>query len=496
MKLTYLTTLLVLFQGVQVGHATNFVDDSNSNTANWQSIVGRLKGSINHFDYDGASITGSNVPLPLKDSLTDKQAEENLNTDSFYTGSITKTSPLKSQNKNTRKSGVSLSQAIELALGFHPDVSSAKANYRRSQANTASSQTSWYPKVSFDGSGGYSESGKSSNGSSNVGVSANQLIYDFGKTPSEIQYSKNKENQNFINVDASMEDIAARVAEAFVTVNRAEQSLDAADEYITALERIRGMITLRNSAGISDSADMILSQVRLDGVKSDRLASEANLITARSTLSNLTGTQVDNVIISDKERTTLGTDTKLSDIDSHPSIKAAQFAYTAAQEQTKYAKAQSYPSLGVRGNYSYDPIKNKETSSLMLNVSGNLSLAGENKARISAAYEDEQAARLQIESLRITQKTRFMSADENEKSAMMRLSILKEQLIKAREARDLYTLQYQLGKRPLFELLDAEQQVYSANLSIVAATNDLLQAKVEKAQSTGSILKNLNIITQ
>ena len=132
----------------------------------------------------------------------------------------------------------------------------------------------------------------------------------------------------------------------------------------------------------------------------------------------------------------------------------------------------------------------------MLNVSGNLSLAGENKARISAAYEDEQAARLQIESLRITQKTRFMSADENEKSAMMRLSILKEQLIKAREARDLYTLQYQLGKRPLFELLDAEQQVYSANLSIVAATNDLLQAKVEKAQSTGSILKNLNIITQ
>ena len=215
--------------------------------------------------------------------------------------------------------------------------------------------------------------------------------------------------------------------------------------------------------------------------------------TARSTLSNLTGTHIDNVAISDSEKKILGTDAKIADIDNHPSIKAAQFAYTAAKEQTKYAKAQSYPSFGVRGNYSYDPVKNNETSSLMLNVSGSLSLAGENKARISAAFEDEQAAHLQIESLRITQKNRFMSADESEKSAVQRLSILNEQLIKAREARDLYTLQYQLGKRPLFELLDAEQQVYSASLSIVSATNDLLQAKIEKAQSTGSLLKNLNI---
>ena len=59
-----------------------------------------------------------------------------------------------------------------------------------------------------------------------------------------------------------MEDIAARAAEAFVTVNRIELSLDAADDYIAAPEHIRGMITLRNSAGISDSADMILFQVR------------------------------------------------------------------------------------------------------------------------------------------------------------------------------------------------------------------------------------------
>lgn len=493
MKLTYLTTLLVLFQGVQVGHTTNFANDDNSNTANWQSIVGRLKGPINRFDYDGLSTSNDEAPLPLKDSLTEKQAEENLNTDSFYTASITKTSPIKNQNKNAKKTGVSLSQAIELALGFHPDVSSAKANYRRSQANTASSKTGWYPKVSFDGGGGYSDNSKTGSGSSNVGLSANQLLYDFGKTPSEIRYSKNKEQQNFINIDASMEDIAARVAEAFVTVNRAEQSLDAADDYIAALERIRGMITLRNSAGISDSADMILSQVRLDGVKSDRLASEASLITARSTLSNLTGTHIDNVAISDSEKKILGTNAKIADIDNHPSIKAAQFAYTATKEQTKYAKAQSYPSFGVRGNYSYDPIKNNETSSLMLNVSGSLSLAGENKARISAAFEDEQAAHLQIESLRITQKNHFMSADESEKSAVQRLSILNEQLVKAREARDLYTLQYQLGKRPLFELLDAEQQVYSASLSIVSATNDLLQAKIEKAQSTGSLLKNLNI---
>ena len=149
-----------------------------------------------------------------------------------------------------------------MALGFHPDVSSAKVNYCRLQANTASSQTDWYPKVSFDGGGGYSDNSKTGSGSSNVGLSANQLLYDFGKTPSEIRYSKNKEQRNFINIDASMEDIAARAAEAFVTVNRIELSLDAADDYIAAPEHIRGMITLRNSAGISDSADMILFQVR------------------------------------------------------------------------------------------------------------------------------------------------------------------------------------------------------------------------------------------
>lgn len=69
MKLTYLTTSLVLFQSVQVGHATNFVNDNNFNIANRQSIVGRLKSPVKRFDYDGLSIPSDEAPLPLKDSL-------------------------------------------------------------------------------------------------------------------------------------------------------------------------------------------------------------------------------------------------------------------------------------------------------------------------------------------------------------------------------------------------------------------------------------------
>ena len=69
MQLTYLTTSLVLFQSVQVGHATNFVNDNNFNIANRQSIVGRLKSPVKRFDYDGLSIPSDEAPLPLKDSL-------------------------------------------------------------------------------------------------------------------------------------------------------------------------------------------------------------------------------------------------------------------------------------------------------------------------------------------------------------------------------------------------------------------------------------------
>lgn len=494
MKLSYLTTLFVLSLGVHVCYADVSArpTDDNNTSQDQQSFVSRLKGTISHIDYGKPASPVKEPTIPLKDSLTAEQTKKNLNIDTFVTAAI----PTATPQRSLKKRGMNLSQAIELALGFHPDISSARANYRRAQANTATSKTGWYPKFSFDGGGGYSDSSKSGSGASNVGVTANQLLYDFGKTPSDIQYSKNKERQNYINVGASKEEIAGRVAEAFITVSRSEQALDAADDYIKALERIRSMISLRNSAGISDSADMILSQVRLDGVRSDRLASEASMMTARSTLSNLMGTQVSDVAISDKEQKNLEINIDVADIEKHPSIVAAKYAFIAAKEQTKYAKAQSYPSVGIRGSYSYDPLKSNDSSSLMLNVSGNIYVAGENKARVSAAMEDERAARLQIDSLRITQKNHFMSADESEKSAIKRLVILNEQLTKAREARDLYTLQYQLGKRPLFELLDSEQQVYSAALSIVSAKNDLLLARIEKAQAAGLLLKNLGIPDQ
>ncbi|OKP64427.1 hypothetical protein BTE77_34825 [Ensifer adhaerens] len=389
---------------------------------------------------------------------------------------------------SVKATGASLRDIIRLALRRHPEIQEAQALDRRSQANTVLAESAWKPKVSFDGGGGTVNTGSAGS----AGIVADQLLYDFGRTPGEINAARSGESEAKMRVLAAGEKIAGEVTLAFIDVSRSAALLGAADDYIIALERIREMIRLREEAGLSDKADLIQSGVRLDSAATERISSETALETARNSLSSLVGTRVADLLapqIALKDVVRVSTD----DLAKHPNIVAAQQAVVTAHHQKKVAEAGYYPRVGVQGSYRYDPFDGKSQASLMLTLKGDMPVDGSTAARILAASEAEQAAQFDVDAIRMSAQNEFRNAEAGVKGAVERIKILEQQVEQAEASRDLYLEQYQLSKRTLFELLDAEQQVYLAALARISAEHDRWESVARKAIAAGALTKALKL---
>ena len=61
----------------------------------------------------------------------------------------------------------------------------------------------------------------------------------------------------------------------------------------------------------------------------------------------------------------------------------------------------------------------------------------------------------------------------------------------SRSSRDLYWQEYTLNKRPLTEMLNAERDIYAAEIERITAEADGLIAKIKAQVATGTFVKRL-----
>ena len=86
---------------------------------------------------------------------------------------------------------ISLDSAIATAIAQHPNLAQGKESMLQTRYQLQQTKSGYLPQVNLNGN--YSRSGGENSDSKNnysASVSASQLIYDFGKTPSLIRQSE------------------------------------------------------------------------------------------------------------------------------------------------------------------------------------------------------------------------------------------------------------------------------------------------------------------
>lgn len=388
--------------------------------------------------------------------------------------------------------GMSLYEAVGLAISRHPDVSRATAVIAQGEAQVAIAQSAWYPTLEYGVQPGYGEaygsSGRASGVRGTVGVK--QLVFDFGRTSSQISAADaTLVKQVHLRADA-IETVAYTTATAFVDLAASQETVAAALRQAAALQATRAKIGERVAAGLANTTDQIQADVAIKRAEADALKARTQFDVAAGKVAELTGVRPKRVAplaVTAKFVAALGNGG--GDIEQTPSVLAAKAGMEAADAQVHVAEAAQYPSIGLGANKSVSARRNAYDSTFAgVTIGGSFSFGGLAQHQIDAAQAEKRAAEQALENQRLVTRTALNSAGVEASGAAVRLSSYEKVIALSRASRNLYWEEYTLNKRPLTEVINAEREIYQSSAEQIAAAADGALARIKAHVAIGKFV--------
>jgi len=393
--------------------------------------------------------------------------------------------------------GLTLRDAVGLAIANHPDVSRGMAVVSQSTADVLVAKGAWFPVLNYSIAPGYGTAYSretAAGAQSSGGIS--QLVYDFGKTPGRIEQADAALNRQRHALNSTIEGVAYTAANQYVEFAAAQATLDAAGEAIAKLNKLRGMIAERVRASLSSASDLTQADVAMQRANIDQAQARTRLDVAAANLAEIIGARPQTVadLASVNETIMALGQGGGADIENAPAMLAAKAAVNEADAQVKVVKSDYYPAVSLvanknvmsgGGSNAYD----SEWAGVAL--SGSISAVGQNSHRVESARASKDAAERQLESQRLSLRMTLASAETEMAGANTRRQAFDAMQGLSRTSRELYWQEYTLGKRPLTQVLDAEHDIFSAEAGRIAAVADGMAARLKARAAVGLLVSGL-----
>jgi len=416
---------------------------------------------------------------------------------------------------------LTLSRAIEIALATQPTILAARYSVKSSEARVGEALSNYYPQVT--GSTSYSRvhpapstlgatvpvggagtpPGVAGAGASSLSpfsvssydlytgsMSLNQVVYDFGKTSSQVRINKlNTEASRFDLVNARAT-VVLNVKQAYYDVLQAQRNRDVAkesvDQFQRHLEQARGFF----EAGTKSRFDVTKAEVDLANGRVNLISAEDQIKLAIVSLNNAMGIadapdyELENILVYEKFDLPFE-DALTTAYAQRPDLLAQTKRTSASKESITLARKGYFPVLTVNGAYEYTgfdfPLQSAWTYGLNLSIpvfNGYLTYYQELEARanFAAASANERSLRLDIYS-------QVQQGYVNLRDASERIIASEVSLRQAKENVDLANGRYEAGVGSPLEVTDAITARANAESTYTAALRDYktAQALIEKA---------------
>ncbi|MBW7982455.1 TolC family outer membrane protein [Enterobacillus tribolii] len=388
---------------------------------------------------------------------------------------------------------LTLRESILRAFGRSPEIARQAAQVGVGQAQIDEAKSVWYPQVGLTGNVGHSRQYDSSGSLDNAmsyGITITQLIYDFGKTSSNIkQQTSIRDNYRF-KLMSSMSVVAEDTALAYVEVKRYQALIDAVQKNIVSLEGVYQMARLRAEAGLNSSSDELQAQTRIAGMRSTLEQYLAQLQMHQAKLAVLTGAQASR--FADIPPGLAEQPVSLDNIDYSmvPAVLAAESQQQSAEYGVDKARSEYWPTLSLQGAKTRNQTRNDAywNDQLQLNVDVPLYQGGAVSSRVRQAEGSRQMAVTQVDQAKLDVLQKASVALASWSGARGREQAGGMQFASASQTRDVYKNEYKLGKRSLNDLLSVEQDVFQAQSAEITANYDSWSAAVNYAAAVNNLL--------
>ncbi len=408
---------------------------------------------------------------------------------------------------------MTLSEAIQSTLDNHPELHASMNDRLASDEEVKVAKGGYLPTVDMLVGYGREQTDSPSTrafgdhntetlNARNAELRLRQMLFDGFNTPNEVARTQAVANSRAYFVQGTSERLALRSVEVFLDVLQRREMVSLATNNLQAHQRIHDQIRLRSERGVGSTADLDQSEARLALAANNLYTEQVNLADAEANFFSATGRMPDQLEAPTSIKGELPSDllaARQTVMENNPFLKSAQADVHAAEKQYEVAKSPFYPRLDLElASRADDNIQGDEghyntwRAAVVMNY--NLFNGMRDKARLqSAAHQINQSMDIRNNALRVL--------NENLSLAWNAMENARRQTPKARDyadytarVREAYQQQFSLGQRTLLDLLDSENELFTANrrYTEVRYTEEFSMYRVIAAM--GELLRTQNVV--
>jgi len=398
---------------------------------------------------------------------------------------------------------------VKDAILWHPDVSASSNRRYSAEQDLRAARGGYYPSVELSAGTGWERTDNSTTRAEGYhrrdlqrnesSISVTQNLFSGFATRSEVARQTATVNSRAWTVLDTSETTALTAIQAYLDVLRGRQMVLLAEDNLKNHERIFDQITLRTEQGVGRQADYEQAEARLAQARNNLLTEQTNLDDSLANYQSVVGKEADGLTLPAKSAIpdSLEAARKVM-LQNSPLLKQADEDVEATRQQYEAAKSRFYPSVNLEVARTMDDNidgtrgHNQEWQA-MVRMSYNLYNGGSDKAALmSDAYKMKEAQDVKNNALRQLNEELRLSWNALQ-NAEKQVPIAKDYADRSKTVRTAYQEQFSLGDRSLLDMLDSENEVFTAQRRYVELQFIEMFTTYRINARTGTLLKTLNI---
>ena len=409
-----------------------------------------------------------------------------------------------------------LADALNLAYQTNPTLRSERAQLRSLDESYIQARAGLRPQVSGSVEFDYTKSPstlQSEDKDASASLSLAQPIYTGGSATAQMRAAMDDILSGRQKLRETEAQVMAQVIQAYVDVRRDQEGVRIAQDNIDALRRQLDETDARFKVGDLTRTDQAEAEARMAAGQAQLAIAQGQLAVSRSNYVAVVGQSPGDLAPEPALTGLPATVDEAFTVADHENggILAADFAERAAAQRVAEAKAANRPNVSVRATYGYTGLVNVQNPYLAelypqipgvyaQNVTASAVFTqpfytgGMNSSRIREALEDDNVQMIAIDTARRSTVQAVAQAWAQLLATRAGVIAYQKQVDADKVAFEGARLEAQGGLRSTIDVLNEEQELHSAEFSLVGAVHDEYVAEASVLSAMGRLeARNLGV---
>lgn len=391
-----------------------------------------------------------------------------------------------------------LRQALEATYAENPELDAARARLRAVDENVPQALAGFRPRVFVDGNAdavsGQTDLGDLDRKGVGVALSLRQNLYAGGGTEAAVRRAEQQVRAERGRLFATEQQVLLAAVEAYSATWRDRAVLDFARNNRDRIARQLQATRDRFSVGEVSRTDVAQAEARLSRARADVEQALADLAASTAEFRRVIGRDPADPLAEPEVYEGLpgSLEEALARAENHPAVVAARFDLEAARAAVDEAAAGLRPTLDLRADASYasEPSASldwQRSGSVGLQLSVPLYEGGAVYARVRQARQTVTQRQRDLDAVTREVQRQVASAWEALRATGAAISAFEAQVRANRIALEGVRQEALVGTRTVLDVLDAEQELFDSQVSLVRAQRDRVVASYRLASAIGEL---------